>query len=116
MGVYEVTQGQWQTVMGNNPSYFSRTRPVKAVVKDIPDAELKQFPVEQVSWNDVQEFVEELNRREGTNGGACRRRRNGNTPVGVGPPPGRSARSTSTSRTTSPTISLPNWPITWIPK
>jgi len=33
-------------------------------VKDIPDADLKQFPVENVSWDDVQKFLEKLNARE----------------------------------------------------
>lgn len=46
MGKYEVTQAQWQAVMGNNPSYF----------KNCP-----QCPVEQVSWNDAQEFMKKLN-------------------------------------------------------
>ena len=46
MGKYEVTQAQWQAVMGNNPSYFS--------VCD-------NCPVEQVSWDDVQEFITKLN-------------------------------------------------------
>lgn len=43
----EVTQRQWQTVMGKNPSYF----------KDCGD----NCPVETVSWNDVQDFVDKLN-------------------------------------------------------
>jgi formylglycine-generating enzyme required for sulfatase activity len=46
MGKYEVTQAQWQAVMGNNPSLF----------KDCGNC-----PVEQVSWNDAQEFIEKLN-------------------------------------------------------
>jgi formylglycine-generating enzyme required for sulfatase activity/serine/threonine protein kinase len=52
MGKYEVTQKQWKEVMGDNPSYF----------KDCGD----DCPVEQVSWNDVQEFVFMLNEKEGT--------------------------------------------------
>jgi len=48
MGKYEVTQGQWQAVMGNNPSYFKSG---------------DNYPVEQVSWNDAQEFVRKLNQR-----------------------------------------------------
>jgi formylglycine-generating enzyme required for sulfatase activity len=47
----EVTQGQWKAVMGNNPSYF----------KDCGG----DCPVEQVSWEDVQEFIRRLNQREG---------------------------------------------------
>ena len=49
MGKHEVTQKQWEKVMGTNPSDF----------KDCPDC-----PVEQVSWNDAQAFVRTLNAME----------------------------------------------------
>ena len=49
----EVSQGQWEKVMGNNPSRF----------KDCGD----DCPVEQVSWDDAQEFISKLNQLEGTN-------------------------------------------------
>ncbi len=51
MGKYEVTQKEWKAVMGTNPSYF----------------EGDNLPVEQVSWNDVQEFIKKLNQKEGGN-------------------------------------------------
>lgn len=51
---YEVTQAQWKTIMGINPSYFSKNY----------DEDL-QRPVEQVSWNDCQEFITRLNRLTG---------------------------------------------------
>jgi formylglycine-generating enzyme required for sulfatase activity len=47
IGRYEVTQAQWQAVMGNNPSNFKGDN----------------LPVEQVSWNDAQEFIRKLNAR-----------------------------------------------------
>ena len=50
----EVTQGQWQAVMGQNPSYF-------------PNCGL-DCPVESVSWNDVQEFLAGLNTQQSANG------------------------------------------------
>jgi formylglycine-generating enzyme required for sulfatase activity len=49
LGKYEVTQAQWQAVMGNNPSKF----------KDCGG----DCPVENVSWNDAQEFLRRLNAR-----------------------------------------------------
>lgn len=61
LGKYEVTQEDWEKVMGKNPSHFSRTGPGKGAVKDIADAELKRFPVETVSWADAQEFIKKLN-------------------------------------------------------
>lgn len=50
MGKYEVTQGQWQAVMGANPS----ASPGDA-----------NRPVDQVSWNDAQAFLSKLNAMEG---------------------------------------------------
>jgi TonB family protein len=49
IGKYEVTQKQWQAIMGNNPSNFKGDN----------------LPVEQVSWNDVQEFIKKLNQKTG---------------------------------------------------
>ena len=51
MGQFEVTQGQWKALMGNNPSRFN----------DCGD----DCPVERVSWNDAQEFVKKLNAKTG---------------------------------------------------
>jgi formylglycine-generating enzyme required for sulfatase activity len=64
LAAYTVTQEQWQALMGNNPSWFSRDGAGKDKVKDVADADLKRFPVEQVSWDDVQEFLKKLNARE----------------------------------------------------
>jgi formylglycine-generating enzyme required for sulfatase activity len=48
LGKTEATQGQWKKVMGKNPSNFKKG---------------DDYPVEQVSWNEVQEFVTRLNTR-----------------------------------------------------
>ena len=50
IGKYEITQKQWQEIMGSNPSYFKKG---------------KSYPVESVSWNDVQSFLRELNAKTG---------------------------------------------------
>lgn len=64
LGIYPVTQGEWQEVMGCNPSYFSRTGKGKDKVAHISDVDLREFPVECVTWDDVQQFLEKLNARE----------------------------------------------------
>ncbi len=45
LGKFQVTQAQWQAVMGTNPSYFKG----------------RNLPVENVSWNECQEFLKKLN-------------------------------------------------------
>src|SRR5262249_55210382 len=64
IAVHDVTQGQWEAIMGNTPSYFSRTGNGRNSVLDFSDEELKLFPVEGVSWDDAQEFIKKLNERE----------------------------------------------------
>ncbi len=51
IAVHDVTQGQWQAVMGENPSNFSRLGEGGNEIKTISDEELKLFPVESVSWD-----------------------------------------------------------------
>jgi formylglycine-generating enzyme required for sulfatase activity len=61
LGAYEVTQEEWQKVMGTNPSAFGRTRRDRKLVKDVPDADFQRFPVETIRWPDAQEFVRRVN-------------------------------------------------------
>ncbi len=61
LGKYEVTQDEWEKVMGKNPSGFSRVGTNKESVKDISDADLKRFPIEWISWEDTQTFVKRIN-------------------------------------------------------
>ena len=49
IGKYEVTQAEWQAVMGTNPSEFKGDN----------------LPVENVSWYDCQEFIRKLNELTG---------------------------------------------------
>jgi formylglycine-generating enzyme required for sulfatase activity len=72
LGSFPVTQGQWQAVMGRNPSWFSRSGGGDNMVEGIADADLSQFPVEGVAWCDVQEFLSRLNAREKDRGFLCR--------------------------------------------
>ncbi|HBI41354.1 MAG TPA: hypothetical protein DDY78_00665 [Planctomycetales bacterium] len=64
LGKYEVTQEEWEKVMGENPSFFSRTGEGKDAVKDVSDADLKRFPADSVSWDQCQLFVAKLNKLE----------------------------------------------------
>jgi formylglycine-generating enzyme required for sulfatase activity len=64
IAAHDVTQGQWEAVMGSNPSWFSRTRGGFISITDVSDEELKLFPVENVSWDDAQAFIKKLNERE----------------------------------------------------
>jgi formylglycine-generating enzyme required for sulfatase activity len=64
IAVHAVTQGQWEAVMGTNPSHFSRKGNGRSTVQDISDEELKLFPVEAMSWDDAQEFIKKLNEKE----------------------------------------------------
>jgi formylglycine-generating enzyme required for sulfatase activity/tRNA A-37 threonylcarbamoyl transferase component Bud32 len=64
ISVHDVTQGQWQALMGYNPSYYSRAGGGSNEVKDISDEELKLFPVETVSINDIQAFLKKLNEQK----------------------------------------------------
>jgi formylglycine-generating enzyme required for sulfatase activity/tRNA A-37 threonylcarbamoyl transferase component Bud32 len=71
LGTYEVTQGEWQRVMGKNPSRFVHAtdgRAEKELVKDIPQAELNRFPVEYVNGYDCNKFLELLNEAAGESG------------------------------------------------
>jgi formylglycine-generating enzyme required for sulfatase activity len=49
MGVYTVTQEQWKETMGNNPSIFKGE---------------KKLPVDNVSWNDCQEFIKTMREKD----------------------------------------------------
>jgi formylglycine-generating enzyme required for sulfatase activity len=49
IGKYPVTQAQWKAVMGSNPSYFKGD----------------DLPVENVSWDNCQEFILKLNAKTG---------------------------------------------------
>jgi formylglycine-generating enzyme required for sulfatase activity len=68
IAIHTVTQEQWEKVMGQNPSWFSRDGKGKDKVKDIKDEDLKLFPVENVSWEDAQEFIKKLNEKEAKGG------------------------------------------------
>jgi formylglycine-generating enzyme required for sulfatase activity len=52
MGKYELTQGQWKKVMGENPAKLKKG---------------DDYPVESVSWDDTKTFITKLNEKSGEN-------------------------------------------------
>lgn len=56
LGKYEVTQGAWEKITGLNPSAFK-------AVAGVRQEHQKRFPVEQVSWNDAQDFIQLVNEK-----------------------------------------------------
>jgi formylglycine-generating enzyme required for sulfatase activity len=68
IAAHHVTQGQWEAIMGENPSHFSRQGSGRGNVLEVSDEELKLLPVENVSWDEVQEFIRKLNERERSSG------------------------------------------------
>jgi formylglycine-generating enzyme required for sulfatase activity len=61
IGVHPVTQLQYATVMGDNPSKFSAAGPLAGKVRGL---DTNRFPVEGVSWDNAVEFCKRLSRRE----------------------------------------------------
>lgn len=51
MAAHEVTQGQWQKIMGYNRSKFKKG---------------SRYPVERVTWDEIQIFLQKLNKRSST--------------------------------------------------
>ncbi len=52
IGKTEVTQKQWRDIMNNDPSYFKNC---------------DNCPVENITWNDIQDFIQKLNQKTGNN-------------------------------------------------
>ena len=48
LGKYSVTQGQWKKIMDTNPAHFQNG---------------DNYPVEEVSWGDVKQYIEQLNKQ-----------------------------------------------------
>lgn len=61
LGVFEVTQAEYEKVMGVNPSYFA---PMGQGKETVAGMDTGSFPVERVSWTKAAEFCTRLSERE----------------------------------------------------
>ncbi len=61
LGIYEVTQGQYTAVLGNNPSFFCSTGGGK---DQVAGQSTDQYPVENVSWLDAVRFCNALSKKD----------------------------------------------------
>jgi serine/threonine protein kinase/formylglycine-generating enzyme required for sulfatase activity len=61
LGVHEVTQAEYEKVMGVNPSHFA---PLGMGKESVAGLNTTEHPVEMVSWNDAAEFCAKLSQQE----------------------------------------------------
>jgi formylglycine-generating enzyme required for sulfatase activity len=64
LGVAEVTQRQFQSVMGRNPSWFSTSGPDAPRAEKMKGLDTRDFPVEAVRWIEAVEFCEKLSQTD----------------------------------------------------
>ena len=62
MGMFEVTQSEYESVMGTNPSWHSKTG---GGISQVSRQNTSRCPVERVSWNNAVEFCQKLSVKEG---------------------------------------------------
>ena len=62
LGVHEVTQGQYEKLMGKNPSFFAKSGGGK---QRVGAADTANYPVDNVSWNDAVAFCAKLGATQG---------------------------------------------------
>ena len=61
LGIHEVTQADYEKVMGQNPSHFA---PLGTGKEAVAGMDTTRHPVEMVTWNDAAEFCTKLSERE----------------------------------------------------
>jgi formylglycine-generating enzyme required for sulfatase activity len=61
LGKYEVTQAEYETMIGVNPSHFSAKG---GGTEQVQGKDTSRFPVESVSWRDAKEFCRKLTEHE----------------------------------------------------
>lgn len=79
LGQYEITQGDWQKIMGENPYDRDRSNPYYGLPGMAARITKPNHPA-TVSWNDAQEFIAALNRQDSQYHYRLPQKPNGNTP------------------------------------
>ncbi len=64
LGVHEVTQAQYQKIMGQNPSRFAPTGTADREKGAVAGLDTSSFPVDMVGWNDAAEFCAKASEQE----------------------------------------------------
>ena len=64
VSVHEVTQKEYEAVIGKNPSHFAKTGPEEQPRQRVADLDTAHFPVDGVSWNDTAEYCAKLSKQE----------------------------------------------------
>ncbi|MCA9016544.1 MAG: formylglycine-generating enzyme family protein, partial [Planctomycetaceae bacterium] len=62
LGTYEVTQAEYEKIMGENPSWFS---PKGQGSTKVTGQKTDKYPVDSASWHDAEIFCRKLSEREG---------------------------------------------------
>ena len=132
LGVYEVTQAQYEAVMGNNPSYFSAngggkersraSRPTSIRLRTFPGSTRSSSATSSARRRAGSRSMRSMGKTSGFRTGTdraigCRRRRSGNTPAGRTRPRRRATRSETMRRswanmagsTVTPSIEPTRW-------
>lgn len=64
LGTTEVTQKQWESVMGYNPSYYTRKVNDTEVRRQLDSVDTAAFPAECMSWYDMINYCNALSKRD----------------------------------------------------
>lgn len=65
LAVHEVTQKEYQAVMGENPAFFAKTGSDEELSRRVANLDTASHPVEGVDWNDAADFCARLSKQEG---------------------------------------------------
>lgn len=68
-GIHEVTQKQYETIVGKNPSVYQPSNPDKKYADKVSGIDADNLPVDSLSWNDAFKLAVKLNERSSSERG-----------------------------------------------